>query len=72
MLIMTPQQSSAWDRALAKVCLTCPVCRQARKKQNGLAYRFVQKVEGAVCPFCRAYARVHGRKSHEPIPPRDP
>ncbi len=25
--------------------------------------------ETRVCPFCRAYERVYGRKAHEPIPP---
>jgi hypothetical protein len=59
---------SGWDHTLAKVCLACPVCRQARKKQSGAAYGLVKTIEGAVCPFCRAYERVYGRKSHEPIP----
>ena len=56
------------DRALARVCAGCPVCRRARTRQQGLAYRFVRGVEGRVCPFCRAYERVHGRKAHEPVP----
>ena len=56
-----------FDRALAKVCLNCPACRRARKKQTGAAYWLVQKVEGSVCPFCRAYERVYGRKSHESV-----
>ena len=54
------------DRVLAKVCLNCPVCRQARKRQGGLAYWLVKRVEDRVCPACRAYERVYGRKSHEP------
>ena len=69
---MEPITSSAWDRALAKVCLACPACRHARKKQSGAAYKLVRTVESAVCPFCRAYERVYGRKSHEPIPPHCP
>ena len=56
------------DRALAFVCRACPVCRRARHKQKGLAFGFVKKMEGGLCPFCRAYKRVHGRKSYEPIP----
>ena len=57
-----------FDRALARVCECCPVCRTARKDPDGLACRFVKGVEEGVCPFCRAYARVHGRKAHEKSP----
>jgi hypothetical protein len=53
------------DRTLARVCELCPVCRHAGTHQKGLAYAFVKNVEGAVCPFCRAYEKVHGRKAHE-------
>jgi hypothetical protein len=56
------------DRQLANVCLECPVCKQARKKQKGIAYWFVRKIEVDVCPFCRAYEKVYGRKAHEKIP----
>jgi CxxC motif-containing protein len=55
------------DQALAKVCANCPVCRHARKKQHGIAFELVKKVEGRICPFGRAYERVTGRKSHEPV-----
>ena len=54
------------DRTLAKVCESCPVCRPARRNQQGLANRFVRGIEVGICPFCRAYERVHGRKAHEP------
>jgi hypothetical protein len=54
------------DRALAQVCMRCPVCRHARKMQRGAAYRFVRTIETDLCPFCKAYERVHGRKAHEP------
>jgi hypothetical protein len=64
---MNATHSSKLDRALARVCLTCPVCRTARKKQMGAAFRLVSKIEGGVCPFCRAYERVYGRKAHEPV-----
>ncbi len=53
------------DRWLARVCECCPVCRQARRKGEGVAYRFVQKVEKDICPFCRAYERVNGRPACE-------
>ena len=54
------------DRTLARVCLACPACRRARRKQRGLAFELVKRVETRVCPFCRAYAKVYGRQSHEP------
>jgi len=55
---------SKLDRALASVCRNCPVCRQARQQQAGAAFWMVSKVEGRLCPFCRAYERVYGRKAH--------
>lgn len=54
------------DRTLARLCELCPVCRHARHSQKGLAYTLVKTVETAICPFCQAYERVHGRKAHEP------
>jgi hypothetical protein len=51
---------------MAEACVNCPVCRHARKKQRGLAYLFVRKIEGGLCPFCRTYEKVYGRKAHEP------
>ena len=55
------------DRQLAKVCVSCPVCKHARKTQKGAAFWFVQKIESDLCPFCKAYERVYGRKSHQPV-----
>lgn len=62
---MSPTASSL-DRALAGMCERCPVCRQARRSQSGIAFTLVRHVETALCPFCRAYERVHGKKAHEP------
>jgi hypothetical protein len=62
---MKTHQITEKDRRLARVCGSCPVCRQARKKQKGLAFHFVKTIEGDICPFCRAYERVYGRKAHE-------
>ncbi len=56
---------SKLDRALAKVCHNCPVCRTARRRQAGLAFWVVNHVEHKLCPFCRAYERVYGRKAHQ-------
>lgn len=58
-------EPTSLDRAMAKVCELCPVCLHARHYQEGKVYEFVRRIEGDVCPFCRAYERVHGRKAHE-------
>jgi hypothetical protein len=55
------------DRARAQKCLECLVCRRARRKQRGFAFWLVQRVEGGLCPYCKAYERVYGRKAHEPV-----
>jgi hypothetical protein len=60
------------DRALAKTCLSCPVCKRARRKQRGFFFWFVKQLEGRLCPACQAYERVYGRKAHEPIPANNP
>ncbi|MCX5857145.1 MAG: hypothetical protein NTZ57_04450 [Deltaproteobacteria bacterium] len=60
------------DRAMARVCVNCPVCRHARKKQKGPVYMFVRTIERGLCPFCRAYEKVHGSKAHEPFPSTKP
>ena len=59
------------DRALAQRCVECPVCTRARRNQRGVAFWFVKQVEGSVCPFCQAYEKVYGRKSHEAVKPSD-
>ena len=61
------KQVTAVDRAMARLCELCPVCCHARKTQDGVAYAIVKNVEVAICPFCRAYERVHGRKAHEAV-----
>ncbi len=56
-----------FTRALARRSENCLVCQQARRRQRGLAFWIVKTFEG-LCPFCRAYEKVHGRKSHQPAP----
>jgi hypothetical protein len=56
---------TAADRVMARLCEICPVCRHARQSQHGIAFSLVKHVETALCPFCKAYERVHGRKAHE-------
>ena len=53
------------DREMAKRCMDCVVCTHARRKQRGILFWFVRKLEGSVCPYCKAYERVYGRKAHE-------
>lgn len=67
---MREQTVTDQDKAKAQTCLQCPVCRQARRKQKGIAYWFVKNVEGGLCPACKSYERVYGRKAHEPVPSR--
>jgi len=55
------------DRILAKICESCPICRHARRKQQGVAFSFVKTIENSICPFCQAYEKVQGRKAHEPV-----
>jgi len=56
------------DRRMAKRCVECPVCGHARGRQKGLAFWFVKGIEGSLCPYCKAYERVYGRKAHERLP----
>ena len=56
------------DRRMAEKCLTCSLCNHARRTQRGLAFWFVTRIESRVCPYCKAYEKVYGRKAHERIP----
>jgi hypothetical protein len=62
------EEQSALIKAMAQVCVYCPVCVMARKKQKGIAFNMVKNVETKICPFCVAYEKVYGRKAHEPEP----
>ena len=53
---------------MARVSQNCIVCNFARQRQRGVVFWLVKCVEGRFCPFCRAYHKVFGRKSHEPFP----
>ena len=55
------------DRKKAQICLKCKACKHARKKQKGFVFWFVKTIEGSLCPYCKAYERVYGRKAHVPI-----
>jgi len=50
---------------MARVCELCPVCLHARYHQKGMVFEFVKNIEQDICPFCKAYERVHGKKAHE-------
>jgi hypothetical protein len=68
---MQNQQITEKDRQDAMSCVKCPLCKRARKKQRGLAYMFVKWLEGGLCPKCKAYEKVYGRKAHEPLPEQE-
>jgi len=65
---MSEETITEKDRARARICMECLACSRARKKQKGFAFWFVKKIEGSICPYCRAYEKVYGRRAHEPIP----
>ena len=65
---MADDNITTLDLVLARLCELCPVCRHARASQSGIAFRLVRNIEEDICPFCRAYARVHSRKAHEQLP----
>jgi hypothetical protein len=54
------------DRWMAQRCAGCFLCTRARNKQKGMAFWLVKNIESRVCPFCRAYEKVYGRKAHQP------
>jgi uncharacterized protein CbrC (UPF0167 family) len=62
---MSKAEIPSLDRSLARICELCPVCRQARRSQEGIAFTFVKNIETSLCPFCMAYERVQGKKAHE-------
>jgi len=64
---MSDTEITEKDRRLAQRCLECAVCRRARRQQKGLIFWFVKAIEGSICPYCRAYEKVYGRKAHEPL-----
>ncbi|MGY0288710.1 MAG: hypothetical protein ACUX7D_08185 [Candidatus Methanodesulfokora washburnensis] len=42
----------------------CPICTRARKG-NRLARVFVKYVDRKICPYCKAYERIYGKKAYE-------
>jgi len=52
-----PGQSSMSNR--------CPVYLYDRYWQKGVVFDFVMNIERDICPFCKAYGRIHGKKSNE-------
>ena len=64
---MDKKMISEKDKAMAQKCIECSLCKKARKEQRGFAFWFVKKIEGSLCPYCKAYEKVYGRKAHETI-----
>jgi hypothetical protein len=55
------------DREKAQQCVDCTMCVKARENQRGFVFWFVKFLEGGLCPACKAYEKVYGRKAHEPV-----
>lgn len=55
----------------ARMCLDCPICRRARRKQKGLAYLFVKLVDRKICPSCKALEQITGKRAYEPLTEED-
>lgn len=55
------------DRKMAQKCVDCPACQRARITQKGFFFWLVKTVEGHLCPYCKAYEKVYGKKAHEPL-----
>ena len=53
---------------MAQKCVECTICEKARVNQKGFAFWFVKKIEGGLCPHCKAYEKVYGKKAHEVNP----
>lgn len=64
---MNPAKPSSLDVKMAQICQRCLVCRRARRRQRGMAFWLVRRVEAKICPFCRAYERVYGRPAHAAV-----
>ena len=64
---MDEKTISEKDKIMAQKCIECSLCKKARKEQRGFAFWLVKKIEGLLCPYCKAYEKVYGRKAHETI-----
>ena len=64
---MADQNITAKDIKFAKMCVDCKLCSYARKKQKGLVFFLVSKVETKICPCCKAFEKVYGRKASDPL-----
>lgn len=61
---MTVTEITLKDKQMALKCVNCIACKKARKKQKGLIFFFVKKIESDLCPYCKAYEKVYGKKAH--------
>lgn len=57
-----PQTFSTGTRLKAWLCRVCPFCVAARRWPDSRYARKLRKIEQN-CPFCRAHARVFGKRS---------
>jgi uncharacterized protein CbrC (UPF0167 family) len=62
---MEKEEITEKEKQMAEKCVTCTICSQARKNQKGFSYGAV-KILRTVCPYCKAYEKVYGKKAYEP------
>ena len=63
---MESKEYTNTELKLADLCVKCPVCKKARKHQKGVSFWLVKNIEDGICPACKAYEKVYGKKAHEP------
>jgi len=49
---MAVETISKLQHKMAQKCLDCKLCCYARRKQTGIAFWLVKKIEVHICPFC--------------------
>ena len=65
---MPDENVSNLQKKMAQRCVDCKLCSHARNKQKGMIFWAVKNIDVHLCPCCKAYEKVYGRKAYEPIP----
>ncbi len=55
------EEKTVTQRALATVCVLCPLCIAKRRWPGSLYARTIRRIE-RFCPFCRAYLAIRSGK----------
>jgi len=64
---MAVETISKLQHKMAQKCLDCKLCCYARRKQTGMAFWLVKKIEVHICPFCKAYVFFYCFSAHVDI-----